>query len=150
MKTFDFGSRMAYIDSLFPDSDEKRLSAVLYGASVESVDDYGTTIKLNLEDEEIKKLCDECEFDVNDGNVVFACDEIDSDIWEDNNSLIYFVARPNGVWLFTVDFNSETVTGVTGVSATDFNLIMMREVARYININWDDIMHIIMWRLYYD
>lgn len=144
MKTVDPESRMAYIDSLFPDSDEKRLSAVLYGASVENVDDYGTTIKLNLEDEEIKKLCDECEFDVNDGNIVFACDEIDSDIWEENNSLIYFVARPNGVWFFTVDFNSETVTGVTGVSATDFNLIMMREVARYININWDDIMHIIM------
>lgn len=144
MKTINSGSRMAYIDSLFPDSDEKRLSAALYGASVESVDDYGTTIKLNLEDEEIKKLCDECEFDVNGGNIVFACDEIDSDIWEDNNSLIYFVARPNGVWFFTVDFNSETVTGVTGVSATDFNLIMMREVARYININWDDIMHIIM------
>lgn len=144
MKTVNFGSRMAYIDSLFPDSDEKRLSAVLYGASVESVDDYGTTIKLNLEDEEIKKLCDECEFDVNDGNIVFACDEIDSDIWEENNSLIYIVARHNGVWFFTVDFNSETVTGVTGVSATDFNLIMMREVARYININWDDIMHIIM------
>lgn len=144
MKTVNFGSRMAYIDSLFPDSDEKRLSAVLYGASVESVDDYGTTIKLNLEDEEIKKLCDECEFDVNDGNIVFACDEIDSDIWEENNSLIYIVDRPNGVWFFTVDFNSETVTGVTGVSATDFNLIMMREVARYININWDDIMHIIM------
>ena len=144
MKTVNFGSRMAYIDSLFPDSDEKRLSAVLYGASVESVDDYGTTIKLNLENEEIKKLCDECEFDVNDGNIVFTCDEIDSDIWEDNNSLVYFVDRPNGVWFFTVDFNSETVTGVTGVSATDFNLIMMREVARYININWDDIMHIIM------
>ncbi len=144
MKTVNFGSRMAYIDSLFPDSDEKRLPAVLYGASVESVDDYGTTIKLNLEDEEIKKLCDECEFDVNDGNIVFACDEIDSDIWEENNSLIYIVARPNGVWFFTVDFNSETVTGVTGVSATDFNLVMMREVARYININWDDIMHIIM------
>ena len=144
MKTVNFGSRMAYIDSLFPDSDEKRLPAVLYGASVESVDDYGTTIKLNLEDEEIKKLCDECEFDVNDGNIVLACDEIDSDIWEENNSLIYIVARPNGVWFFTVDFNSETVTGVTGVSATDFNLVMMREVARYININWDDIMHIIM------
>lgn len=144
MKTVNFGSRMAYIDSLFPDSDEKRLSAVLYGASVESVDDYGTTIKLNLENEEIKKLCDECEFDVNDGNIVFTCDEIDSDIWEDNNSLVYFVDRPNGVWFFTVDFNSETVTEVTGVSATDFNLIMMREVARYININWDDIMHIIM------
>lgn len=144
MKTVNFGSRMAYIDSLFPDSDEKRLSAVLYGASVESVDDYGTTIKLNLEDEEIKKLCDECKFDVNGGNIVFACDEIDSDIWEDNNSLIYFVARPNGVWFFTVDFNSETVTGVTGVSATDFNLIMMREVARYINIDWKDILHIIM------
>lgn len=144
MKTVNFGSRMAYIDSLFPDSNEKRLSAVLYGASVESVDDYGTTIKLNLENEEIKKLCDECEFDVNDGNIVFACDEIDSDIWEENNSLIYIVARPNGVWFFTVDFNSETVTGVTGVSATDFNLIMMREVARCININWDDIMHIIM------
>ena len=144
MKTVNFGSRMAYIDSLFPDSDEKRLSAVLYGASVENVDDYGTTIKLNLEDKEIKKLCDECEFDVNDGNIVFACDEIDSDIWEDNNSLIYFVARPNGVWFFTVDFNSETVTGVTGVSATDFNLIMMREVARYINIDWKDILHVIM------
>lgn len=144
MKTINSGSRMAYIDSLFPDSDEKRLSAVLYGASVESVDDYGTTIKLNLENEEIKKLCDECKFDVNGGNIIFACDEIDSDIWEDNNSLIYFVARPNGVWFFTVDFNSETVTGVTGVSATDFNLVMMREVARYININWDDIMHIIM------
>ena len=144
MKTVNFGSRMAYIDSLFPDSDEKRLSAVLYGASVESVDDYGTTIKLNLEDEEIKKLCDECEFDVNDGNIVFACDEIDSDIWEDNDSLIYFVARPNGVWFFTVDFNSDTVVEVTGVSATDFNLIMMREVTRCININWDDITHIIM------
>jgi hypothetical protein len=144
MKAFNFGSRMAYIDSLFPDSDEKRLSAVLYGASVESVDDYGTTIKLNLENEEVKKLCDECEFDVTDGNIVFACDEIDSDIWEDNNSLIYFVARPNGVWFFTVDFNSETVTGVTGVSATDFNLIMMREVARYINIDWDGVLHIIM------
>lgn len=144
MKTVNFGSRMAYIDSLFPDSDEKRLSAVLYGASVESVDDYGTTIKLNLEDEEIKKLCDECKFDVNGGNIVFACDEIDSDIWEDNNSLIYFVARPNGVWFFTVDFNSETVTGVTGVSATDFNLIMMGEVARYINIDWKDILHVIM------
>lgn len=144
MKTVNFGSRMAYIDSLFPDSDEKRLSAVLHGASIESVDDYGTTIKLNLENEEIKKLCDECEFDVNDGNIVFACDEIDSDIWEDNNSLIYFVARPNGVWFFTVDFNSETVTGVTGVSATDFNLIMMREVVRYINIDWKDILHIIM------
>lgn len=144
MKTVNFGSRMAYIDSLFPDSDEKRLSAVLYGASVESVDDYGTTIKLNLENEEIKKLCDECEFDVNDGNIVFTCDEIDSDIWEENNSLIYIVARPNGVWFFTVDFNSETVTGVTGVSATDFNLIMMREVARYINIDWKDILHVIM------
>ena len=144
MKTVNFGSRMAYIDSLFPDSDEKRLSAVLYGASIENVDDYGTTIKLNLEDEEIKKLCDECEFDVNDGNIVFTCDEIDSDIWEENNSLIYFVARPNGVWFSTVDFNSETVTGVTGVSATDFNLIMMREVARYINIDWKDILHIIM------
>ena len=44
MKTVNPGSRMAYIDSLFPDSDEKRLSAVLYGASVENVDDYGTTI----------------------------------------------------------------------------------------------------------
>lgn len=144
MKTVNFGSRMAYIDSLFPDSDEKRLSAVLYGASVESVDDYGTTIKLNLEDEEIKKLCDECKFDVNDGNIVFACDEIDSDIWEDNDSLIYFVDRPNGVWFFTVDFNSDTVMEVTGVSATDFNLIMMREVARYINIDWKDILHVIM------
>ena len=144
MKTVDSGSRMAYIDTLFPDSDEKRLSAVLYGASVESVDDYGTTIKPNLENEEIKKLCDECKFDVNDGNIVFACDEIDSDIWEENNSLIYIVARPNGVWFFTVDFNSETVTGVTGVSATDFNLIMMREVARYINIDWKDILHVVM------
>lgn len=144
MKTVNFGSRMAYIDSLFPDSDEKRLSTVLYGASVESVDDYGTTIKLNLEDEEIKKLCDECEFDVTDGNIVFACDEIDSDIWEDNDSLVYFVDRPNGVWFFTVDFNSDTVVEVTGVSADDFNLIMMREVARYININWKDIMDIIM------
>lgn len=144
MKTVDSGSRMAYIDSLFPCSDEKRLSTVLYGASIENVDDYGTTIKLNLEDEEIKKLCDECEFDVNDGNIVFACDEIDSDIWEDNDSLVYFVDRPNGVWFFTVDFNSETVTGVTGVSATDFNLVMMREVARYINIDWKDILHIIM------
>lgn len=144
MKTVNFGSRMAYIDSLFPDSDEKRLSAVLYGASIESVDNYGTTIKLNLEDEEIKKLCDECEFDVNDGNIVFACDEIDSDIWEDNDSLVYFVDRPNGVWFFTVDFNSDTVVEVTGVSATDFNLIMMREVARYINIDWKDILHVIM------
>lgn len=144
MKTVNFGSRMAYIDSLFPDSDEKRLSAVLYGASVESVDDYGTTIKLNLEDEEIKKLCDECKFGVTDGNIVFTCDEIDSGIWEDNDSLVYFVDRPNGVWFFTVDFNSDTIMEVTGVSATDFNLIMMREVARYININWDDIMHIIM------
>lgn len=144
MKTVDPESRMAYIDSLFPYSDEKRLSAVLCGASIENVDDYGTAIKLDLEDDEIKKLCDECEFDVNDGNIVFTCDEIDSDIWEENNSLIYFVARPNGVWFFTVDFNSETVTGVTGVSATDFNLIMMREVARYINIDWKDILHIIM------
>lgn len=144
MKTVNFGSRMAYIDSLFPDSDEKRLSAVLYGASIENVDDYGTTIKLNLEDEEIKKLCDECEFDVNDGNIVFTCDEIDSDIWEENNSLIYIVARPNGVWFFTVDFNSDTVVEVTGVSATDFNLIMMWEVVRYININWDGVLHIIM------
>lgn len=144
MKTINSGSRMAYIDSLFPDSDEKRLSAVLYGASVESVDDYGTTIKLNLENEEIKKLCDECEFDVNDGNIVFTCDEIDSDIWEDNDSLIYIVARPNGVWFFTVDFNSDTVVEVTGVSATDFNLIMMWEVVRYININWDDIMRMMM------
>lgn len=144
MKTVDPGSRMAYIDSLFQDSDEKRLSAVLYGASVENVDDYGTTIKLNLEDEEVKKLCDECEFDVNDGNIVFTCDEIDSDIWEDNDSLIYFVDRPNGVWFFTVDFNSDTVVEVTGVSATDFNLIMMREVARYINIDWKDILHVIM------
>lgn len=144
MKTVNFGSRMAYIDSLFPDSDEKRLSAVLYGASVESVDDYGTTIKLNLENEEVKKLCDECKFDVNDGNIVFACDEIDSDIWEENNSLIYFVDRPNGVWFFTVDFNSDTVVEVTGVSADDFNLIMMREVARYINIDWKDILHVIM------
>lgn len=144
MKTVNFGSRMAYIDSLFPDSDEKRLSAVLYGASVESVDDYGTTIKLNLENEEIKKLCDECEFDVNDSNIVFTCDEIDSDIWEENNSLIYIVARPNGVWFFTVDFNSDTVVEVTGVSATDFNLIMMWEVVRYININWDDIMRMMM------
>lgn len=144
MKTINSGSRMAYIDSLFPDSDEKRLSAVLYGASVESVDDYGTTIKLNLEDGEIKKLCDECEFDVNDGNIVFTCDEIDSDIWEDNDSLIYIVARPNGVWFFTVDFNSDTVVEVTGVSATDFNLIMMWEVVRYINIDWDGVLHIIM------
>ena len=144
MKTVNFGSRMAYIDSLFPDSDEKRLSAVLYGASIENVDDYGTTITLNLEDEEVKKLCDECKFDVTDGNIVFTCDEIDSDIWEDNDSLIYFVDRPNGVWFFTVDFNSDTVVEVTGVSATDFNLVMMREVARYININWDDIMRIIM------
>jgi hypothetical protein len=144
MKTVNFGSRMAYIDSLFPDSDEKRLSAVLYGASVESVDDYGTTIKLNLEDEEIKKLCDECEFDVNEGNIVFTCDEIDSDIWEDNDSLIYIVSRPNGVWFFTVDFNSDTVVEVTGVSATDFNLIMMWEVVRCINIDWDGVLHIIM------
>lgn len=144
MKTINSGSRMAYIDSLFPDSDEKRLSAVLYGASIENVDDYGTTIKLNLEDEEIKKLCDECKFDVNDGNIVFTCDEIDSDIWEDNDSLIYFVDRPNGVWFFTVDFNSDTVVEVTGVSDTDFNLIMMREVARYINIDWKDILHVIM------
>lgn len=144
MKTINSGSRMAYIDSLFPDSDEKRLSAVLYGASVESVDDYGTTIKLNLEDEEAKRLCDECEFDVNDGNIVFTCDEIDSDIWEDNDSLVYFVDRPNGVWFFTVDFNSDMVIEVTGVSATDFNLIMMREVARYINIDWHDILHVIM------
>lgn len=144
MKTINSGSRMAYIDSLFPDSDEKRLSAVLYGASIENVDDYGTTIKLNLEDEEVKKLCDECEFDVNDGNIVFTCDEIDSDIWEDNDSLIYFVDRPNCVWFFTVDFNSDTVMEVTGVSATDFNLIMMREVARYINIDWKDILHVIM------
>ena len=44
MKTINFGSRMAYIDSLFPYSDEKRLSSVLYGESVENVDDYGTTI----------------------------------------------------------------------------------------------------------
>lgn len=144
MKTINSGSRMAYIDSLFPDSDEKRLSAVLYGASVENVDDYGTTIKLNLDDEEIKKLCDECKFDVTDGNIVFTCDEIDSDIWEDNDSLIYFVDRPNGVWFFTVDFNSDTVVEVTGVSDTDFNLIMMREVARYINIDWKDILHVIM------
>lgn len=144
MKTVNFGSRMAYIDSLFPDSDEKSLSAVLYGASVESVDDYGTTIKLNLEDEEVKKLCDECKFDVTDGNIVFTCDEIDSDIWEDNDSLVYIVDRPNGVWFFTVDFNSDTVIEVTGVSATDFNLIMMLEVVRCININWDDIMRIIM------
>lgn len=144
MKTINSESRMAYIDSLFPDSNEKRLSAVLYGASVENVDDYGTTIKLNLEDEEVQKLCDECEFDVNDGNIVFTCDEIDSDIWEDNDSLVYFVDRPNGVWFFTVDFNSDTVIEVTGVSATDFNLIMMREVARYINIDWKDILHVIM------
>lgn len=144
MKAINSGSRMAYIDSLFPYSDEKRLSAVLYGASVENVDDYGTTIKLNLEDEEVKKLCDECEFDVNDGNIIFTCDEIDSDIWEDNDSLVYFVDRPNGVWFFTVDFNSDTVIEVTGVSATDFNLIMMREVARYINIDWKDILHVIM------
>lgn len=144
MKTINSGSRMAYIDSLFPDCDEKRLSAVLYGASVENVDDYGTTIKLNLEDEEVKKLCDECKFDVTDGNIVFTCDEIDSDIWEDNDSLVYFVDRPNGVWFFTVDFNSDTVIEVTGVSATDFNLIMMREVARYINIDWKDILHVIM------
>lgn len=144
MKTINSGSRMAYIDSLFPDSNEKRLSAVLYGASIENVDDYGTTIKLNLEDEEVQKLCDECEFDVNDGNIVFTCDEIDSDIWEDNNSLVYFVDRPNGVWFFTVDFNSDTVMEVTGVSAADFNLIMMREVARYINIDWKDILHVIM------
>lgn len=144
MKTINSESRMAYIDSLFPDSNEKRLSAVLYGASVENVDDYGTTIKLNLEDEEVQKLCDECEFDVNDGNIVFTCDEIDSDIWEDNDSLFYFVDRPNGVWFFTVDFNSDTVMEVTGVSATDFNLIMMREVARYINIDWKDILHVIM------
>lgn len=144
MKTINSGSRMAYIDSLFPDSDEKRLSAVLYGASIENVDDYGTTIKLNLEDEEIKKLCDECKFDVNDGNIVFTCDEIDSDIWEDNDSLVYFVDRPHGVWFFTVDFNSDTVVEVTGVSDTDFNLIMMREVARYINIDWKDILHVIM------
>ena len=122
----------------------KRLSAVLYGASVENVDDYGTTIKLNLEDEEVKKLCDECKFDVNDGNIIFTCDEIDSDIWEDNDSLVYFVDRPNGVWFFTVDFNSDTVIEVTGVSATDFNLIMMREAARYINIDWKDILHVIM------
>ena len=144
MKTINSGSRMAYIDSLFPDSDEKRLSAVPYGASIENVDDYGTTIKLNLEDEEVKKLCDECGFDVNDGNIVFTCDEIDSDIWEDNDSLIYFVSRPNGVWFFTVDFNSDTVVEVTGVSATDFNLIMMWEVVRYINIDWDGVLHIIM------
>ncbi len=144
MKTINSGSRMAYIDSLFPDSNEKRLSAVLYGASVESVDDYGTTIKLNLENEEIKKLCNECEFDVNDGNIVFTCDEIDSDIWEDNDSLIYIVARPNGVWFFTVDFNSDTVVEVTGVSATDFNLIMMWEVVRYINIDWDGVLHMMM------
>lgn len=144
MKTINSGSRMAYIDSLFPDSDEKRLSAVLYGASIENVDDYGTTIKLNLEDEEIKKLCDECKFDVNDGNIVFTCDEIDSDIWEDNDSLVYFVDRPHGVWFFTVDFNSDTVVEVTGVSDTDFNLIMMREVSRYINIDWKDILHVIM------
>ena len=44
MKTINSGSRMDYVDSLFPDSDEKRLSAVLYGTSVENVDDYGTTI----------------------------------------------------------------------------------------------------------
>lgn len=144
MKTVNFGSRMAYIDSLFPYSDEKRLSAVLYGASIENVDDYGTTIKLNLEDEEIKKLCDECEFDVNDGNITFTCGEIDSDIWEDNDSLIYFISRPNGVWFFTVDFNSDTVVEVTGVSATDFNLIMMWEVVRCINIDWDGVLHIIM------
>jgi hypothetical protein len=144
MKTINSGSRMAYIDSLFPDSDEKRLSSVLYGASVENVDDYGTTIKLNLEDEEVKKLCDECKFDVTDGNIVFTCDEIDSDIWEDNDSLVYFVDRPNGVWFFTVDFNSDTVIEVTGVSATDFNLIMLREIARYINIDWKDILHVIM------
>ena len=144
MKTINSGSRMAYIDSLFPYSDEKRLSAVLYGASIENVDDYGTTIKLNLEDEEIKKLCDECEFDVNDGNITISCDDIDSDIWEDNNSLVYFVDRLNGVWFFTVDFNSDTVIEVTGVSATDFNLIMMREAARYINIDWKDILHVIM------
>ena len=144
MKTINSGSRMAYIDSLFPDSDEKRLSAVLYGASIENVDDYGTTIKLNLDDEEVKKLCDECEFDVTDGNIVFTCDEIDSDIWEDNDSLVYFVDRPHGVWFFTVDFNSDTVIEVTGVSDTDFNLIMMREVARYINIDWKDILHVIM------
>lgn len=144
MKTINSGSRMAYIDSLFPDSNEKRLSAVLYGASVENVDDYGTTIKLNLEDEKVKKLCDECKFDVNDGNIVFTCDEIDNDIWEDNDSLVYFVDRPNGVWFFTVDFNSDTVIEVTGVSVTDFNLIMMREVARYINIDWKDILHVIM------
>ena len=55
MKTINSGSRMAYIDSLFPYSDEKRLSAVLYGASIENGDDYCTTIKLNLEDEEVKK-----------------------------------------------------------------------------------------------
>lgn len=144
MKTINSGSRMAYIDSLFPDSDEKRLSAVLYGAFIENVDDYGTTIKLNLEDEEIKKLCDECEFDVNDGNITFTCDEIDSDIWEDNDSLIYIVSRHNGVWFFTVDFNSDTVVEVTGVSATDFNLIMMWEVVRCINIDWDGVLHIIM------
>lgn len=144
MKTINSGSRMDYIDSLFPDSDEKRLSAVLYGASIENVDDYGTTIKLNLEDEKVKKLCDECEFDVNDGNITISCDDIDSDIWEDNDSLVYFVDRPNGVWFFTVDFNSDTVVEVTGVSATDFNLIMMREVARYINIDWKDILHVIM------
>lgn len=144
MKTINSGSRMAYIDSLFPYSDEKRLSAALYGASVENVDDYGTTIKLNLEDEEVKKLCDECKFDVNDGNITISCDDIDSDIWEDNDSLVYFVDRPNGVWFFTVDFNSDTVMEVTGVSATDFNLIMMREVARYINIDWKDILHVIM------
>lgn len=144
MKTINSGSRMDYIDSLFPDSDEKRLSAVLYGASIENVDDYGTTIKLNLEDEEVKKLCDECEFDMNDGNITISCDDIDSDIWEDNDSLIYFIDRPNGVWFFTVDFNSDTVVEVTGVSATDFNLIMMREVARYINIDWKDILHVIM------
>lgn len=144
MKTINSGSRMAYIDSLFPDFDEKRLSGVIYGASVENVDDYGTTIKLNLEDEEIKKLCDECKFDVTDGNIVFTCDEIDSDIWEDNDSLVYFVDRPHGVWFFTVDFNSDTVMEVTGVSDTDFNLIMMREVARYINIDCKDILHVIM------
>ena len=144
MKTINSGSRMTYIDSLFPYSDEKRLSAVLYGASIESVDDCGTTIKLNLEDEDIKKLCDECEFDVNDGAITFVCDVIDSDIWEDNDSLIYFVARPNGIWFFTVDFNSEEVLEVTGVSGNDFNLITMREIARYLDIDWKDILHIIM------
>ena len=144
MKTVDSGSRMAYIDSLFPYSDEKRLSAVLCGASIENVDDYGTTIKLNLEDDDVKKLCDECKFDVTDGTITFAYDEIDSNIWEDNDSLIYFVARPNGVWFFTVDFNSEEVLEVTGVSGNDFNLIMMREIARYLDIDWKEFLHVIM------